>query len=224
MKSKKHFKLSLFLLAAAFLIVAIALIFMPKTVPVHYNIRGNIDRYGSKFEFLILPALGALLWLIFHLLAKKSFKENEANRSHLYLASAYLLFVFIVLEIIFIILAFNHSENIPSEDIIYKTINVILGLFCIVIGNIMPKMTRNKVMGLRTTWSLYNDNTWNKSQRYGGFAFVGTGFIIIVASIFVPGIYNLLVLFLTLIFGLVLSIILSYKVYKEEKAKEKTTS
>ena len=71
---------------------------------------------------------------------------------------------------------------------------------------------------------LYNDNTWNKSQRYGGFAFVGTGFIIIVASIFVPGIYNLLVLFLTLMFGLVLSIILSYKVYKEEKAKEKTTS
>ena len=46
--------------------------------------------------------------------------------------------------------------------------NCCLGLILIVIGNIIPKCKRNSVVGVRTTWSMDNDTTWELSNRLGG--------------------------------------------------------
>lgn len=228
MKSKKYFNLSLFLLGITFLIIGFALIFMPDRVPVHYDFRGNIDKYGSKYTFLILPAFALVFWLILHFIASFFFKKESPNHNYLYLAASIANIIFILLETIFIVLSFTKEKAVSVENVIYKILNAGLGLFFIFIGNILPKITKNKFFGLRTTWSLYNDNTWNKSQRYGGFTLVAVGFLMVMATIFVPGIYNLIVTGLSLVFALTFSIFFSYKVYKEEKEKEnlqnKTTS
>ena len=46
--------------------VLTALLFLPDSIPVHYNAAGAADRWGSKYEMLIFPGLllpyGAL-WL-----------------------------------------------------------------------------------------------------------------------------------------------------------------
>ncbi|MFD2630007.1 DUF1648 domain-containing protein [Oceanobacillus kapialis] len=34
---------------------------LPDEVPAHYNAMGEVDRWGSKFELLILPIVGALV-------------------------------------------------------------------------------------------------------------------------------------------------------------------
>ncbi|MGI6767730.1 MAG: SdpI family protein [Bacilli bacterium] len=220
MKSKKIFNLSLVMLGLAFLIVIISLVFMPDTVPIHYDLKGNIDNYGSKFLFLIMPTSALFIWFIFHLIAKFAFKDNEANQKQIYLASACTTFVFIVLEIIFSALAFVNSDKKPIDNLIYPILNVALGISFIIIGNFLPKLTKNKLIGLRTPWSLYNDNTWNISQRYGGYILVGIGFILIIATIFVSGIYNFIVLLSCLFLMTVLALLFSYLVYKKEKAKE----
>lgn len=36
----------------------------------------------------------------------------------------------------------------------------------------MTKAKRNTVVGLRTAWSMYNDNTWRKSNRFGAISIV----------------------------------------------------
>lgn len=220
MKSKKIFNLSLVMLGLAFLIVIISLVFMPDTVPIHYDLKGNIDNYGSKFLFLIMPTSALFIWFIFHLIAKFAFKDNEANQKQIYLASACTTFVFIVLEIIFSALAFVNSDKKPIDNLIYPIFSVTQGIFFIIIGNFLPKATRNKTIGLRTTWSLYNDNTWNLSQRYGGYMLIGIGFLLITATIFVSGIYNYIILLSSLVLMIVLSFLISYLVYKKEKAKE----
>lgn len=208
------------MLGLAFLIVIISLVFMPDTVPIHYDLKGNIDNYGSKFLFLIMPTSALFIWFIFHLIAKFAFKDNEANQKQIYLASACTTFVFIVLEIIFSALAFVNSDKKPIDNLIYPILNVALGISFIIIGNFLPKLTKNKLIGLRTPWSLYNDNTWNISQRYGGYILVGIGFILIIATIFVSGIYNFIVLLSCLFLMTVLALLFSYLVYKKEKAKE----
>ena len=35
----------------------IVLQFMPDRIPMHYDMAGNIDRWGSKYESLIFPIL-----------------------------------------------------------------------------------------------------------------------------------------------------------------------
>ena len=37
------------------IVTAVALKFMPDTVPLHYNFAGEIDRWGSKYEHLLMP-------------------------------------------------------------------------------------------------------------------------------------------------------------------------
>ena len=36
----------------------------------------------------------------------------------------------------------------------------------------MTKAKRNTVVGFRTAWSMYNDNTWRKSNRFGAISIV----------------------------------------------------
>ena len=38
-------------------ITAAVLPFMPESVPMHYDINGNIDRMGSRYELLLMPLL-----------------------------------------------------------------------------------------------------------------------------------------------------------------------
>ena len=39
------------------LLTSVFLFFMNDTVPMHYNASGAVDRYGSKYENFILPAI-----------------------------------------------------------------------------------------------------------------------------------------------------------------------
>ena len=54
------------------------------------------------------------------------------------------------------------------------------------VRNIMPKSDRNEAFGLRTPWSLSNDEVWRKSQRFGGYAMIASGVLTVVAGLALP--------------------------------------
>ena len=55
MKAKKIvFYILMFL---PLIVTLIALQFLPDQVPAHYNINNQVDRWGSKYESLILPVV-----------------------------------------------------------------------------------------------------------------------------------------------------------------------
>lgn len=45
---------------------------------------------------------------------------------------------------------------------IAKVSCILCGIMLIVLGNYMTKSKKNAVIGLRTSWSIFNDNTWRK--------------------------------------------------------------
>lgn len=53
---------------------------IPDLVPGHYNASGDVDRWGSKFELLILPIVGLLLWLFMNVLEKFPHVHNYPDR------------------------------------------------------------------------------------------------------------------------------------------------
>ena len=53
-KIKNYFYVLMFLPLVASLI---ALQFLPNVIPAHYNINNVVDRWGSKYEILILPVV-----------------------------------------------------------------------------------------------------------------------------------------------------------------------
>ncbi len=70
---------------------------IPDKVPGHYNALGEVDRWGSKYELLVLPIVGFILWGLMNTLEKfphvHNYPErlNEMNVEAFYLNSRKLL-------------------------------------------------------------------------------------------------------------------------------------
>ena len=66
---------------------------LPNEVPGHFNASGEVDRWGSKYELLILPTIGALIAVLMQFIEKfpesHNYPErlNEKNVKEFYLLS-----------------------------------------------------------------------------------------------------------------------------------------
>ena len=90
-----------------------------------------------------------------------------------------------------------------------------IGLFQIVFGNIMPKLRRNSFIGLRTSWSMANDDVWQKSQRFAGISSVVVGILVIIGSIFLSGKISMIFMLILITVWVAICIFFSYKYYKK---------
>lgn len=82
----------------------------------------------------------------------------------------------------------------------------------IIIGNIMPKLRMNAAAGLKTKWSMKNETTWKKSQRFGGISYIIGGVVIVVICFFVQGIYCFLSTLGVIAILLVIDVFYTYKI------------
>ena len=85
---------------------AVLMMFMPETVPAHYSLSGEVDRFGSKYENLILPLVSVVMGLIFIYLSKaEKMKNGESNEKVLLIAAICLLAFLNILSIYIMIKA-----------------------------------------------------------------------------------------------------------------------
>lgn len=53
---------------------------LPSEVPAHFDGAGVVNRYGSKFEMLILPIIGLFTWVLLEVLERKPHIHNYPAR------------------------------------------------------------------------------------------------------------------------------------------------
>lgn len=220
---KKYLKTTIFFIILGFVITAIAILFLPDKVPMHYNFYGQIDRYGSKYELFLFPVITVFVGVFLIYLAHQQDKKgNQANSKTISITNLSLIIFFNLLNIIFIFIAYKASKNelLGFVDGLFALMAIIFGIFLIVLGLIMPKTTLNGAIGLRTKWSMYNENTWKKSQKFGGITFVIQGLIIIILSVFLKEQWPMIIMLILLFVDIVLAFLASYLFYKQEKENE----
>ena len=189
MKIKKTvFYVLMFLPLAA---VLIALQFLPEQIPAHYNFSGQVDRWGSKYEALTFPAAAITIGCIMLGIAKYLAKHEESgknNESICIITGIATLVIFNAMTGFFLYMDFNGVENISSAEIDFNQIAFgILGISMMILGNVLPKLRRNSFIGLRTSWSMKNDDTWKRSQRFGGVSLIIGGAVMTVISLLTQG-------------------------------------
>lgn len=202
-------------------IAFIGISMLPDTIPAHYSITGEIDRMGSRFELLLLPAITTLLNIIFLYFQKRitqATTRGENGTKYVSLISSLVNLLFLILTVLMIAQAYLYTHNdINVSNIVKRFLIPSCGLLFILLGNYLPKFKNNGIIGLRTTWSMHNDLCWYHSQRLGGIAFMLLGFfVILVLPFFDFGYQLILFLFSTLI---VTSIATygSYRIYLKYK-------
>lgn len=213
---------------------AIVLQFMPDSVPMHYDMAGNIDRWGSKYENLIFPIIiliMSLLWtFITRYYDKKALKtadEKESagaksNAKVVSIVGSCMAAMFTVMQ--GFILYGSYTEAVSGADRqsvdIGKVSFILMGVIFIILGNFMTKTRINGVVGVRISWSMYNDNTWRKSNRFGAIAMMIAGVLTIITEVIMKNSFGATMLSLGyLILASAVTVIYAHKVYHIEIAE-----
>ena len=158
MKNKKLFYVLMFLPLVASLI---ALQFLPNVIPAHYNINNVVDRWGSKYEILILPVLiigfGIFSLVMGKVAQKQESQGNNNEKSSLFISNCVLL-IFNMLSGFMIYSSLHKLEKLEFAQFTFiQIVFIIMGIFLIVISNILPKVKRNSILGFRTKQTMKND-------------------------------------------------------------------
>lgn len=199
----------------------IFLILSPDQIPVHMSISGEVDRVGSKFEYLVFPAIGAGLGLFFSILAKLERKKTEkSNEKILMYVGIGVIALLALIGFYFMFQASRYdSESNGSLGDANKLINVGIGVLLVVLGNIMPKARMNSMFGIRTSWSMSSDSVWQKTQRFGGITCVICGLLMILLALFIPGELNIYVMLGIIAVMAIVTSAASYKYYVADQKK-----
>lgn len=197
-------------------VTLISLVFLPDQIPAHYGLYYQVTRWGSKYETLIFPLMNLILGLFMLGISKYSAKQEKQGKNNekiCIVAGVFLLLIFGIITAYFLYADFNKVENLSTVPVdLSQLIFILLGIFMIVFGNIMPKIRMNSAMGLRTKWSMKNEITWKKSQRFGGISFMIVGILIILACSVTKGVVCYLWSIGILVLSLPIDIYYTYRV------------
>lgn len=185
---KKAYKWTIALVLLGFVLAGIFLTMAPDRIPAHYNIRGEVDRWGSKYEFLIMPFINLVFGIFMVWLGHREGKQGrDMNERIVAITNNWVLILFNAMWLFFMWKAVD-VKNFGSglDDLTGKLILLLLAASLIPIGNAMPKAQRNSLFGLRTKWSMANDHCWQQSQRIGGYIMVATGSLGVILTAVLP--------------------------------------
>lgn len=217
MKTKK---IIYFILMYLPLVVAlIALQYLPSKIPAHYGFDNQITRWGSKYEALLFPIVTVLIGGFLLAMAKLGAKQEENGKNNenvIIIGGILVLILFNTLNGYSLYTAFNKIENLSSVPLdVNQLVFGIVGVLMIVVGNIMPKLRMNSIVGLRTHWSMKNEVTWKKCQRIGGISFIVGGFIILGVCLATKGTPCLLSVLGIWVILIVIDVLFTYKIAKK---------
>lgn len=172
---KKIYGCVVALILLSFVFTGVFLSVAPDVVPVHFGVDGTVDRWGSKYEFLLLPGIALIAGAVMLVTGKFGTKKEKQNEKVVGVTTIWMLILINGLFAFFMVKALQGGsamENLSDQTI--KWVAMALFAVFIPLGNLMPKLKRGNMMGLRTFWSTANDACWQKSQRFAGFWMVGT--------------------------------------------------
>lgn len=151
---------------------------LPEQITVHFNVNNEPDSFMSKAAAIFgipasLMAIQLLCLLDTHIQMKKHGKNGKILPYIMWLVPAVALFAMGSI--------YMFALNIPFNMTLL--VSVFMGVLLVIEGNIMPKVSKNHIFGIRIYWTLKNEDNWFHTHRVGGFVFVIGGILLIFSSL-----------------------------------------
>ncbi len=64
--------------------------------------------------------------------------------------------------------------------------SLLVGVLLILVGNVLPRVRPNLLVGIRTPWTLDHERAWARTHRVSGYALVAFGAIVLAFAAFAP--------------------------------------
>jgi immunity protein, SdpI family len=190
-----------------------------QSVPMHFDLKGNVDRYGTKHELLILIAILTVLNIVVYLVVSNIYKIDPRKSASLNKdrMKRMAVGISIYLSAIMIMIIYEIANN--DTRLTMKFVFVAMGLLFALLGNNMYNIQPNYFAGIRLPWTLESEDNWRKTHHLAGRLWFFGGLIFAVIVLLLKDVltasYVSAVLLAILI---IIPIFYSYNLYKKSKA------
>ena len=186
-------------------------------VPVHWGLDGRIDGYAPKEIGLFLwPILATALAALLAVIPRFEPRRANLERSGKAYGAIWVTVVTLLggLHVLFVAAALGTDVDIS------RVVLIGVGVLFLVIGNYLPKVRPNYLMGIRTPWTLASDLSWARTHRLGGRLFVLEGLVLVVLGLLDVGPEMLIAAMIAaIVILLVVVSAYSYQVWKADPEK-----
>ncbi|WP_242235865.1 SdpI family protein [Bacillus cereus group sp. BfR-BA-01316] len=202
----------LLLIALTIIVWCIAWPYLPEEVPSHWNVAGEVDGHMSKMGMMIFDiAIMVFIYALLTVLPMIDPKHGNYDK----FSKGYKVMNYSVLFVLFLVNIIGIGAGLGYQVLMNSTPYIIVGLLFIVIGNYLPQCKPNYFVGIKTPWTLSNEEVWRKTHRFSGKVFVVLGVVMMLSS-FAP-VAGKSFLVIGIIIGAVgLTMGYSYVAYKKE--------
>ncbi len=156
---------------------------LPDPLPTHFGLDGKPNGWMPRvYGAWVIPAVAVVLWLVTRLLPfvlPKSDKPRLADGSLPFVAMLTTVFVSAV-HVVVLYVALDPSSRGSAEGgtrDVTQLIFALMAIFFVALGLVMPRLRRNRVVGVRTPWTLTSEENWARTHRVAGYSMVGGGLL-----------------------------------------------
>lgn len=175
-------RLSLFtigiLLILPFILIAVFWSQIPEIIPIHYNLSGEADRFAAKMPAMfILPVINLFTFMLMYYLPKIDPKGRVTLEQKGYVI------LMLILVIFFFALFVMELMRHLGHPLFHDYIPLIFPVLILLLGNYITKVKPNYFVGIRTPWTLQNEQVWVQTHRFSGRFWVAISLIMLIVSI-----------------------------------------
>ncbi|CAI2769341.1 SdpI family protein [Flavobacterium collinsii] len=156
---------------------------LPERVPIHWNMNGQIDRWGSKpFLIVLVFLLPVLTYAIMSSAALLDPKKRLSLMGKKFYQLKFFMVLFMSLLALFL-LHVTKNQSVSNPNLIY----VLAGILIMVLGNYFKVIQPNYFIGIRTPWTLESQEVWKATHAFAGKLWFVGGIIIIFGGLIFSG-------------------------------------
>ena len=186
---------------------------LPAQVPLHWNLAGEVDRYGAPLETLGTAALSLALCALLKWAPRLDpKKENYARFAGGYNAFRLALSLFFCLMTGITL----YAAFAPAPMDVSLPITAAVGILLCVIGNFMPKFKHNYFCGIKSPWTLADENVWRRTHRMAGPIWFWSGLGVLAGSFFLRKSALMALVLGAMLLEVAVPYVYSYFAYKSE--------
>jgi uncharacterized membrane protein len=168
------------LAASSFVVTAALYDVLPQSIATHWDARGVPNGFMPKvWGAFVTPLIGVGVLLLFSVIPRlgpKGYGVERFRRVFDIIQASTMAFLLFVQALILLVAI---GVAVPMTRVVVAAV----GLLFMVLGNFMGKLTRNFFVGIRTPWTLVNDEVWLRTHRLGGKVFAIAGAVLVISGI-----------------------------------------
>lgn len=152
---------------------------LPQELPTHFSLAGQTNGWSARgFAVFGIP----LLCLVSHWLCLWGMKRDGNTRQNPRLTGV-IVWTFPVISLTVSAMVFGAGLGLEWD--VGRILVLALGLLFLAMGNYLPKCRQNATLGIKLPWTLYSEENWNRTHRFGGKCWFMGG-LVVMALAFAP--------------------------------------